>query len=213
MSTDRSPRGASPVGDPEERRRRGFPLWLAALLGLLVLGLILFLLLRGNGDDADTAIATPDSASTADAPGSEGTPNVDADGSGTASPLATGDGSSGQAGTLAAAGQPLLPLPAGGLAQYADQPAEARGAVVQAVVADEGFWVGDSEQDRVFAFLAIGGESAPQVAAGQPVTFNGTLRPVPADPAAAFGLTAEDGLDQLTQQGHYIEVTEVTETP
>lgn len=61
--------------------------------------------------------------------------------------------------------------------------------------------------------VAPGGESAPQIEAGQPVTFSGTLRPVPADPAGAFGLTPGDGLDQLTEQGHYLEVTDVTETP
>lgn len=183
------------------------------MLGLLILGLILFLLLRGDGNDAETSPATPDSTSTTDAAGSEAAnPSEAADGP--ASPLATDDAdTAGQPGSLTAAGQALLPLPAGGLGEYSDQPAEARGVAVQSVVADEGFWVGDSEEDRIFAFLEIGGESAPQIVAGQPVTFTSTLRAIPADTAATFSVTPEDGLDQLTQQGHYLEVTEVTETP
>ena len=47
------------------------------------------------------------------------------------------------------------------------------------------------------------------LAPGQPVTFTGTVRPLPADPATAFALSPEDGLDQLVQQGHYVEVTAV----
>jgi hypothetical protein len=84
------------------------------------------------------------------------------------------------------------------------------------VVADEGFWVGSSAQDRVFIFLTPEartrqGESPFQVRAGQRVTLEGSLKPVPAD-ITPFGVDAAEGADQLRQQGQYVEATRIALT-
>jgi hypothetical protein len=49
------------------------------------------------------------------------------------------------------------------------------------------------------------------VKAGQHVDFTGIVTPAPAD-AAALGVTAAEGADQLRTQGHYLELSSVALT-
>ncbi len=81
---------------------------------------------------------------------------------------------------------------------------------VQSVVSDEGFWVGSNEQQRMFVFLTMPGESGVDIDAGQSYNFTGTLRPLPLDFEQRFGLAPADGVDLLRQQAHYVEVTQIT---
>jgi hypothetical protein len=109
-------------------------------------------------------------------------------------------------------GTGLLPLPAEGLAAFAGKTAEGRGVIVESVVADEGFWVGDAAS-RIFVHLsdqakASAGESPFQVRAGQRVDFTGTVTPNPAD-VGDLGVTAREGAEQLRSQGHHLELSRV----
>jgi hypothetical protein len=130
-----------------------------------------------------------------------------------AAPAAGGAPAATGAGAVTANGQALLPLPAGGLAAFADQAAEGKGVNVESVVADEGFWVGSDPNNRVFVFLsdeakAAEGESPFQVKTGQQVDFSGTVKALPND-LTPFGVDRSEGADQLRQQGHYIELRSV----
>lgn len=149
----------------------------------------------GGGTTATTAART---ASTA-ASGASGA----AAGSGGAASGASGAATS----PLVSGSTALLPLPAGGLAAYANQPAQATSVNVQSVVSDEGFWVGDSEANRVFVRLIQQGESPVQIEAGRKVSFTGTVKPN--TPAIAEGVEAAEGLAQFQQQGFHVETTAV----
>lgn len=179
--------------------RKGVPWWLWALLGLLLLGALLFFLYRSRGDTGAGVQGT----GTEQTGGTGTTGGTDTTGdTGT-----TGGTGSGEVGTLVAAGQWILPGAADGeLAQYAEDDATATSVQVQSVVADEGFWVGPSEDDRVFVHLITEGESGPDVAAGDMVSFTGTMKENPADAAGTFGVTDEEGASLLEQQGSHVEV-------
>ena len=112
----------------EKRRRRRGAAWLLwGLLGLLLLGLLLLLLFRNRGGEGETGATGRN----------QGEKGVTAG--------APGEG----AGTLTAEGQPILPAPGGSLGQYGGKAVQANAVTVQSVVADEGMWLGSSEQDRV----------------------------------------------------------------
>ena len=101
------------------------------------------------------------------------------------------------------------PIPLSGarpLAPYAGRQVEARGVEVQAVPANEGFWVGASEAERVWVQLIGEGESPFRVTTRQRVSFVGVL--VPNSPAflEAAGVPVSSGRGQLEQQGHHVEV-------
>ena len=82
----------------------------------------------------------------------------------------------------------------------------ARNVVVQSVPADEGFWLGASETERVWVQLGGTGESGYVVRQGDRVEFTG--RVVANDPgfAARVGVDSAEGADQLTRQAAHIEV-------
>lgn len=122
-----------------------------------------------------------------------------------------GVGGTGQAGQIVTTddAQPVLPVPASGLAGFSGTEVEATSVTVESVVADEGFWVGSSTTDRVFVRLQTSGESPQQVRAGQMVSFTGTVAPVPADVEGELGVEADEGADQLIEQGQLIEVSTV----
>jgi len=117
-------------------------------------------------------------------------------------------------GNLVAAGRNVIDeAVAGRYAQLNGQPAEGRSVPVQSVVADEGFWVGQSEQSRAFVFLSPQARSKPgespfQVKAGQRIDLTGVVKPVPAD-LTPFGVDQAEGSGQLRSQGHYVEATSV----
>jgi hypothetical protein len=178
--------------------RRRKPWWLWALLALLALALLLLGLSQcGNSDDpASTAPGTPGAANTAaSGPSAAGVP---------------GAGAAGQ-GALTADGTSLLPVaqvagPSGQLTSQAGKTATAQGVLVQSVPADEGFWAGTSETDRVWVQLSGTDESGYVVQQGDRVDFSGQV--VSHDPgfAAQTGVEPTEGADQLNQQGAHIEV-------
>ena len=175
-----------------ERRRAGTPWWVW-LLGLLLVGLVAFMIFQGM--DSDTS---------SDAGSGEGVQLGTGDGA------ATGDDSTG-IGTVSSGSVDLLSLSsdADSLARYEDQSVQGTSAPVQSVVGDETFWVGESERERLFVFLNLQGESGPDIDAGDEVTFDGTVKALPIDFDERFDLSAEEGADQLEGQGRFIEVTSI----
>ena len=199
------PRGAT----SSEQSRRRTPWWLWLLLGLLALAALLFGLTQcgpsagtdpgASGGAAPTGTADPGAA----APGSA------ADPSGSAGAPAAGG--AGGAGVLTAGGTSLLPLatvagPGGSLTSLVGQPAAGSGVTVVSVPADEGFWVGSSETDRVWVQLTGTGESGYVVQQGDQVEFTGTV--VAHDPGYAeqIGVDPAEGAEQLAAQGAHLEV-------
>lgn len=166
----------------------------------------------GGGSSATTAsggsptTASGGSPTTAAGSGTTtagGTPTTAA-GSGT---TAAGGGSgTPRASPLVSEGKALLPLPADGLASSTGKSAQGTSVVVESVVSDEGFWVGDSPEQRVFVRLNTGGAESPvQIAKGRKVSFTGKVTLTPAD-VSTFGVTAGEGDDLLKKQGQYIAV-------
>jgi hypothetical protein len=207
MPTDLDERRAagaySLTGDDQRRKRFGWLPWL--LLALGVAGLLALLVARNAGDDGDeTGVELSDDDAGATS-GGTGASETEAGGSGMPNADAAGQLTAGQ--------QALLPLPAGGLAALAGQPAEGRSVTVESVIADEAFWVGSSATDRVLVVLTpeargTDGESPFQVEAGQLVNLTGTVTALDRDPAD-FGLDAAEGADQLSTQGAYVLATSV----
>jgi len=70
------------------------------------------------------------------------------------------------------------------------QPATAQLATVQSVPADEGFWVGTSDTNRIWVQLTGAGESPQTVKAGDHITFTGTEVANPAGFSAQVGVDA-----------------------
>jgi hypothetical protein len=77
---------------------------------------------------------------------------------------------------------------------------------VQAVEADEGFWVGAGPGDRVWLQLVGAGESPDQVLVGDRITFSGEAVPLPPGGAAQLGVTAAEGGAELEAAGGYLQV-------
>lgn len=169
----------------------GVPSWIATLL--TVVGLII----------AAVALSLAVSGQPVTAPAPEPTPALEVPPPPPAAQPAVGP--------LMAGADPILPLPAEGLAPYAGRTVHGNAVPVQSVVADEGFWVGTSETDRVYVIYRTGGgESPPDVDAGQLVNFVGSLQPATAEvDAPQFRLTEAEGLGQLRSQGYFVGVPSV----
>ena len=127
-----------------ERRRAGTPWWIW-LLGLLLVGLVAFMIFQGMDSETSTA------------PGDAGVELGTGDGT------ATGGGGT-ASGTVSSGGVDLLPLSSDGnsLAGYEEQAVQGTSAPIQSVVGDETFWVGQSESQRLFVFLNLQGETGPR---------------------------------------------------
>jgi hypothetical protein len=97
------------------------------------------------------------------------------------------------------------------LGAYEGETITANTVDVLSVVADEGFWTGVDESQRVFVRIDTTGESAIQVDVGDQVSFRGTLEVLPLDFEGRFGVTADEGAEQLRSQGYYVSATELTE--
>jgi RNA polymerase sigma factor (sigma-70 family) len=109
--------------------------------------------------------------------------------------------------TLISEGRAILPLTGRPpLSRYAGSPVQARGARVQQIAANEGFWVGSGGRDRVWVQLTGTGESGVQVKPGHKVTFVGRMVENPPGFARRAGVTPDEGAGLLEQQGHHIEV-------
>ena len=107
------------------------------------------------------------------------------------------------AGEVRVGGGPLLP--SDGSAPRTG-PASAQDVPVQAVPADEGFWVGTGPGRRVWVQVVGPGESAAAVRAGDRVSFEGRAVPVPPGFAGRAGLTAAEGAGELERTGVLVEV-------
>jgi hypothetical protein len=200
---------ALPVVPREQgrRHRHRAPLaWLpwallAALLVLLALVLAAGTLAgaQRTAGGATRGTATAGDAAAGDVAGAAGTGT--GTGTDTGSPEAA-------AGTLTAGGTDLLADPSQ-ITRVAGEQVEGRSVPVESVVADEGFWVGRSAQDRTFVFLTgqareSSGESGLQVRAGQRLDLEGVVAPLQADDPRTFGVDDDEGAPQLTTQGAYV---------
>jgi hypothetical protein len=194
-AADRHSTGARAIGGERHRKR---PMgWLWWLLGLLALAAVAALLLGvfAGDDDADNA---PSTASQNGQPA----------GTGTAA-----------AGALTAGGTNLLPVPDGGLSSAVGQDAQGRDVTVQSVVqgqedpdAREGFWVGSSEQDRVYVEWGgdVGADEASfQPEVGQRVDLTGPVKAAPEKAARVLNLDKADA-QLVKQQGAYVNAEDVT---
>ncbi len=216
MSTPTSPSGpgrpvgATPIGarDDGGRRKKGL-LW--AGLALLALVAIALLLSQCGGNDpagGTDAAGSSDPASSSSAPSSS--PEAEPSPSESSSSAGAGAGAGG--GQLVSGEQDLLQLVAGGdaataFAEFAGQPATATGVQVLSVPADEGFWVGSSDTERVWVQLTgEAGESPYQVQEGDRVDFEGSVVAHDEAFAGEVGVDEADGAGQLTEQGHHVEV-------
>lgn len=232
--TERSTGAVSVRGRAVRKTPLGWVPWVALLLaGILGLGALLIARNVGDaGDDPGVDLTDNQAAPGQDPPGPDANRNDggdtggDPDAGGTAG-TSKATGTAGAAQTPAtsapaapsgqtsvtAGGKALLPVPSGGLAAFSGQTADGKGVNVESVVADEGFWVGDSPSNRIFVFLSdqaknAQGESPFQVKAGQRVDFTGVVKPLPQD-LTPFGVDQSEGSDQLRQQGQYVELRTV----
>ena len=82
----------------------------------------------------------------------------------------------------------------------------ARNVVVQSVPADEGFWLGPSETERVWVQLGGTGESGYVVRQGDRVELTGRVVANDSGLAARVGVDSAEGADQLTGEAAHIEV-------
>lgn len=204
-----TPHGASPVGGGNggDRRKRGL------LLGALLLAVLLLaaLLLSQCGADDDTAgsASTPSSSRSEDA-STSASASPTATASAPTPPAAAPGGAAGQ--IVAADGADVLgltgrPDAAAALGALVGQQVTATGAQVLSVPADEGFWVGTSEQQRVWVQLTgEAGESPYQVAEGDTVDFEGAVVRHDGAFAGTVGVDEAAGAAQLTEQGAHLEV-------
>jgi hypothetical protein len=175
----------------ERDRRRGGTPWWVWLLGLAALGLIAFMIFQGLNDDDASSTGGAASGTTSQGAGTE----------------------VGTSGTVVADGTDLLATSADAdtLGGYEGSRVEATDVTVESVTGDETFWVGESSDERLFVFLDLAGESGPDIDAGDQVNFSGTVEPLPVDFESRFDVSADEGADQLEEQGRYLEVTDITQ--
>ena len=162
-----------------------------------------------NGQDGDGTVPLPGAASGPSAP-TDVQPTRGAGAQPTQPAAGTGTGADAQ---LKVGQQDLLALSGGSLADQVGQPVTGS-TKVESVVSDEGFWAGSSPAERTFIYLTpearkANGESKFQVRAGQTVNVTGTLETPQSAPKAVAGVTAAEGLDQLTKQGALVSAATV----
>jgi hypothetical protein len=227
MSDPRPPaagttRGATSVG-PEQKSRKG--LLLAIGLAVLAVLLLLLLLSRCGGDDdaqssATSATSGAASASAPTSPSATASSGASASAGPSGSAAASPSGAAGGAGG-ASAGQPSTLVAADGtavldpaapadptpvLAQVTGQQVTGTAVQVLSVPADEGFWVGSSDAQRVWVQLAgAAGESPYQVRQGDRVDFTGTVAAHDGSFPATVGVDDAEGASQLAAQGQHVE--------
>lgn len=210
--TARPAQTGATAATPTDRRRK--PWWLWALFALVILAILLISLTRCGPDNTSSnapASSVPRAAPSAVGPAPNtapvGPPSAAAPSAGTGAGAAGGGGQ----GALTADGTSLLPLGQvggsdGDLTSLVGKTVSARGVLVQSVPTDEGFWVGDSDTDRIWVQLNGDGESGYTVKQGDRIDFTGRM--IAHDPAFAgqVGVDAAEGADQLTQEAAHIAV-------
>jgi hypothetical protein len=202
-------RGATPVGGERGGGRRR-----ALLIGaLLVAGLVALLLLLSQCGGNDPGPGSDPAAQTSSAAGETSAGSAAPSSSGAAGSSAAPSGGSGADGQVVTADGRSVLAPAAGadaaaaLGGLAGQPVTATGVRVLSVPADEGFWFGTSETERVWVQLTgEAGESPYQVQEGDLVDLEGTLVEHDAAFAEQVGVDAAEGAQQLTDQAAHLEV-------
>ena len=191
------------------RKKRGL---LPLLLGLLALAAIAALLIGLLGGDDESSQPASDQG------GSSAQSDSAAEGGSTAQ---GGSGGGGDAGTLAAGGAAVLPSAAADIGQHAGERAEGKAVVVQSVVQNaedpdalEGFWVGASEQDRVY--IEWGGdvganEATYQPKVGEKVDLSGPVKAAPEKAERVLNLSPADARI-VKEQGAYVNAEDVKPT-
>ena len=110
-------------------------------------------------------------------------------------------------GPVMAEGQPVFPLKGDGeVARYAGDRVRATKVEVESVPADEGFWIGTEEGDRIFVLLTSRGESHPSVRSGDVVSFGGAMVEHGPSFPQRIGVRASEGAAQLSRQGAHVSV-------
>jgi hypothetical protein len=207
-SSGPTPHGATPVGggDRGSGRKRGLLLG-ASLLAVLLLAALLLSQCGGSDDPADgTESAGSTSSSAASSPAN------DSAASGTSATPSSRAAAAGSGQIVTADGQSVLDVvaqsdAATALGGLAGQAVTGTGVQVLSVPADEGFWVGSSDQQRVWVQLTgEAGESPYQVTEGDTVDFEGAVVAHDQSFAGSVGVDEANGATQLTSQGSHLEV-------
>jgi len=226
------PRPGRPL-PPDDREDRRQAWWLWALLAAVLLGIVLFALLR-EGDDEGDVDATGETTTSAPATQDTTAPETSAptaptdEGAATTAPPtetteatpdpAAGSSEASDLGTaLTPDGTDLLGVVQGDagdaerLAPYADEDVIGSRVEVLEVVEGEGFWIGVDDQRRIFAHPSAG--VAGEVAVGQRIDFDGFLKPnPPADSADVHDIPEDQGAELHRHQGHHLELRSFTVT-
>jgi hypothetical protein len=199
----RTPPGGTPV-QPPPAPRRGRRRWVWLVAALVAVAALLFGLSRygaegigaeGIGADGNPAAPAAPAGPGAATPG--GAPAAAAPGS-----LTAGTDRTGGAVSLFAAAAPG----GRGLPSLLGQTATGRAVRVQSVPADEGFWIGTGETERVWVQLTSDDESPVAIAEGALLDLSGPVVGHGADFARKAGVTAQEGAEQLTRQAAHLEV-------
>lgn len=194
--------GARSIGAGRKSEGKGKGGWLKwlllALVLLLVIGALIALLSGGEDEQASPAAVAPagQSQSAAGATGA-----------------AAAGGAGSQGSLVGAGGQSLLGASAATLGSIVGEQVTGRDLEVLSLVEDDGFFVGTSEQDRVY--VEFGGDVGEdetaadfRPAVGDRVNLEGELRPAPADAGRTLRLERTDA-QVVERQGAFVNATNV----
>jgi len=205
-----TPPGATSVGAPERSRKRPLALIGVGVAVLAVLLLVLLLSRCGSDDDGSSGTAAATSAAGGStSPSTTSSAPSSATSSSAGSPVAaTGRPSSIVAADGTAVLDPAAPAdPTAVLGQVSGQTVTGTAVQVLSVPADEGFWIGSTNAQRIWVQLTgAAGESPYQVRQGDRVDFTGTVVAHDAGFPATVGVDDAEGAAQLSAQGQHIEV-------
>lgn len=167
--------------------------WVVFALVVVVAAAGLFMVVN-RGDSTDT----PLDVSAAD--GEQGTEEqTGTNGSATASDA--------RPGAIAAGGATVYPLQSGlTVGDYQGHDVVAVDVPVESVVEGAGFWVGTTDEDRVFVMA----DELSDVEAGTTVSFTGVVRDHGPSFADKIGVEAEEGAERLRELKGHVKAADVT---